>query len=200
MSNITKEALQIKRSQREAQKNQRACVLWFTGLSASGKSTLAQATDQQLTQAGYHCYLLDGDNLRSGLNSDLSFSDDDRSENIRRVSEVSQLFVDAGIIVLAAFISPFIEDREKLRARIGADKFIEIFVDAPLNICEQRDPKGLYQRARAGEITNFTGIDSPYQKPENPQIHIQNTSNDITAALNAIMKYLHENRFVKLPS
>lgn len=152
------------------QKSQKPCVIWFTGLSGSGKSTIANTLEQMMYANGYHTYLLDGDNIRHGLNKDLDFTDQGRVENIRRIGEVAHLFVDAGMIVLTAFISPFRSDRALVRDLLGADEFIEVFVDTPLEICEQRDPKGLYEKARTGKVRNFTGIDSPYEAPEAPEL------------------------------
>ena len=161
-------------TERTAIKNHQPAVLWFTGLSGSGKSTIANAVEVALCQEyGVHTYLLDGDNIRTGLNQDLTFSDEDRKENIRRIGEVCKLFIDAGIIVLTAFISPFIEDREQVRKLLPKGKFIEVYIDCPLEVCEQRDPKGLYKKARNGEIKNFTGIDSAYQAPLSPEIIVQ---------------------------
>lgn len=159
----------IKRENREALTGQKARILWFTGLSGAGKSTIANLVEKKLNETGKITYLLDGDNIRQGLNSDLGFSVKDRKENIRRITEVSKLFLDAGIITLTCFISPFNEEREKLRNAFG-DDFVEIFVDCPLEVCESRDVKGLYKKARLGEIKEFTGISSPYEKPENPEI------------------------------
>jgi len=162
----------ITRADREAQHGHQGVVLWFTGLSGSGKSTLAGALEQALFSLGVSTYLLDGDNVRHGLCRDLGFSDEDRRENIRRVGEVAKLMVDAGLVVLTAFISPHKVEREMVRAQLAEGQFIEIFVDTPLETCEARDPKGLYKKARAGELKNFTGIDSIYQAPEKPEIHI----------------------------
>ena len=145
--------------------SQKPCILWFTGLSGSGKSTIANAVEKELYKRGNKTYLLDGDNVRHGLNKDLAFSNSDRIENIRRIGEVSKLFVDAGLITLTAFISPFKSDRQIARSLVRYDEFIEVFIDTPLEICEQRDPKGLYKKARDGAIKNFTGIDSPYEAP-----------------------------------
>ena len=164
---------QVNRAERAQQKHQQPCVLWFTGLSGAGKSTLANQVEQCLFGHGYHSFLLDGDNVRHGLNRDLGFSDQDRVENIRRIGEVARLMTDAGLIVLSAFISPFRSDRHQVRSLFADHEFIEVFVDAPLEVCEQRDPKGLYRRARAGEIRNFTGIDSDYEAPVNPEMHIR---------------------------
>lgn len=161
-------------TERTAIKNHRPAVLWFTGLSGSGKSTIANAVEIALCKKfGVHTYLLDGDNIRTGLNQGLTFSDEDRKENIRRIGEVCKLFVDAGIVVLTAFISPFIADREQVRKLLPEGKFIEIYIDCPLEVCEKRDPKGLYKKARKGEIKNFTGIDSAYQAPLSPEIIVQ---------------------------
>ncbi|WP_196157421.1 adenylyl-sulfate kinase [Reinekea sp. G2M2-21] len=163
----------VERQARAAQKNQRPCVLWFTGLSGAGKSTLANEVEQCLFRFGHHSFLLDGDNIRHGLNRDLGFSDGDRAENIRRVGEVAKLMTDAGLIVLSAFISPFHKERESVRQMFAEGEFIEVYVDAPLETCERRDPKGLYRRARAGEIRNFTGVDSVYEPPLHPEIHLR---------------------------
>ena len=152
--------------------NHRPKVIWFTGLSGSGKSTLADALERHLHKEGFRTYILDGDNVRSGLNSDLDFSEAGRIENIRRIGEVAHLMVDAGLVVLSAFISPFAKDRQRVKEIVGPDYFIEVFVDCPLEICEQRDVKGLYAKARAGEIKNFTGIDSPFEPPNTPDVYV----------------------------
>jgi adenylylsulfate kinase len=165
-------------------------VLWFTGLSGSGKSTVANAVDLMLHQLGAKTYVLDGDNVRHGLNGDLGFSDEDRVENIRRIGEVSKLFVDAGLLVSTAFISPFIADREMVRKQLPAGHFIEVFVDTPLSVCESRDPKGLYKKARAGEIKNFTGIDSAYELPENPEVHIKTAEKSVEECAKQVVEYL----------
>ena len=162
----------LTREQREKQHGHQGVVLWFTGLSGSGKSTVAGALEQALHQLGVSTYLLDGDNVRHGLCRDLGFSDDDRKENIRRVGEVAKLMVDAGLVVLSAFISPHREERQMVRDLLGDGRFIEVFVDTPLAICEARDPKGLYKKARAGELRNFTGIDAIYEAPEQPEIRL----------------------------
>jgi adenylylsulfate kinase len=154
--------------------NQKPCIIWLTGLSASGKSTLANALEVELYKKGFKTYLLDGDNLRDGLNNDLGFSKKDREENIRRVAHLSQILLDAGLIVITAFISPYKKDRDYARSLVKKDEFIEVFVDTPLEICEKRDPKGLYKKARTGEIKDFTGIDSSYEKPDNAEITIEN--------------------------
>jgi adenylyl-sulfate kinase len=162
----------VDKSFRAGIKHQRPCVLWLTGLSGSGKSTIAGLIEQRLAALGVHTYLLDGDNVRQGLCRDLGFSAADRAENIRRTGEVSRLMADAGLVVLTAFISPFRSDRESVRALLPVGEFIEVFVDTPLAECERRDPKGLYKKARAGKIDNFTGIDSPYEEPLEPQIRL----------------------------
>ncbi len=162
----------VSREEREQQHGHQGVVLWFTGLSGSGKSTVAGALEQALHRAGVSTYLLDGDNVRHGLCRDLGFSDDDRKENIRRVGEVAKLMVDAGLVVLTAFISPHRAERQMVRDLLGAGQFVEVFVDTPLAVCEARDPKGLYKKARAGELRNFTGIDSVYEAPDAPEIHL----------------------------
>jgi adenylylsulfate kinase len=188
---------QITKSQRADLKQQKSCLLWYTGLSGSGKSTIANAVDALLFQRQCHSYLLDGDNVRHGLNGDLGFSDEDRVENIRRISEVAQLFVDAGLIVSTAFISPFAADRAMAAAKLSTGEFIEVFIDTPIAICEQRDPKGLYKKARAGEIKDFTGIDSTYEAPENPTIHIDTSDKTIEQCAQQVVDYLIEHGFIK---
>ncbi|QIG05031.1 adenylyl-sulfate kinase [Proteus sp. ZN5] len=188
----------IGRSERELQQAHKGCVLWFTGLSGSGKSTLADALEQTLYQHSQkhsliHTYLLDGDNLRHGLCGDLGFSAEDRHENIRRVGEVAKLMVDAGLIVLTAFISPYQKDRQQVRDRFEQGRFIEIFVDTPLSICEARDPKGLYQKARRGEIKQFSGIDSPYEPPIDPELHLDGTL-PINTLIQQILTYLRQRK------
>jgi adenylylsulfate kinase len=165
-------------------------VLWFTGLSGAGKSTLAHQVEEMLHKQGWYTYILDGDNIRHGLNGDLGFSEADRRENIRRVGEVAKLFVDAGIVVLAAFISPFIEDRDRVRALFEPDEFIEVHVRCDLKICEQRDPKGLYRKSRAGQLPQFTGIDSPYEEPIDPELTIDTGDLSIADSVQTILEYL----------
>ncbi|AVF94003.1 MULTISPECIES: adenylyl-sulfate kinase [Vibrio] len=181
---------------RVALKQQKPVVLWFTGLSGSGKSTVANAVESKLLALGKHSYLLDGDNVRHGLNKDLGFSDLDRIENIRRIGEVAKLFVDAGNIVLTAFISPFISDREQVRQLMQQGEFLEVFVDTPLEICEQRDPKDLYKKARAGEIKHFTGIDSEYQAPISPEIHIKTAELSVEACADQVIRALTEKEYI----
>ena len=191
-SNIVWSSHPVDQETRADQKSQRPLVIWFTGLSASGKSTIAGALEQILTGQGYHTYLLDGDNVRHGLCRDLGFSDHDRQENIRRVGEVSKLMADAGLITLAAFISPFRADRRLVREIMPDGQFVEVFVDADLSVCRERDPKGLYAKAERGEIKQFTGIDSPYEEPENPEVHIRAGALSVAEAVNQLLAYLHD--------
>jgi bifunctional enzyme CysN/CysC len=170
--NIQRQHFDIGKQDRAAMNRQKPCVIWLTGLSGSGKSTIANALEKALFISGHRTYILDGDNLRHGLNKDLGFTEQDRIENIRRVAEVAKLMVDAGLVVISTFISPFSADRMAARALFGADEFFEIFINTPLSACEARDPKGLYKKARAGDIRNFTGIDSPYEAPEQPDLEI----------------------------
>lgn len=171
-TNIHTHAMDITKERRAGLKHQKPAILWFTGLSGAGKSTIANLVEKKLAEAGFHTYSLDGDNVRHGLNKDLGFTDADRVENIRRIGEVARLFVDAGLIVTCSFISPFRSERQMVRELVDEDEFIEVFVDAPLEVCIARDPKGLYKKAKAGEIKNFTGFDSPYEAPEKPELHI----------------------------
>lgn len=187
---------QVEKKQRSLQKNQKSCLLWYTGLSGSGKSTVANAVDALLFERNSHTYLLDGDNVRHGLNGDLGFSDVDRIENIRRISEVAKLFVDAGLIVSTAFISPFASDRKIAADMLDNGEFIEVYIDTPIDVCEQRDPKGLYKKARAGEIKDFTGIDSTYDVPQAPQIHIKTDKNSIEECAQQVVDYLIKNNFI----
>jgi bifunctional enzyme CysN/CysC len=188
-TNITAVGHSVSRAARAARNGHEGAVLWFTGLSGAGKSTLALALEAELFARGYHVYVLDGDNIRTGLNANLSFSPDDRAENIRRVGEVANLFADAGFIVISSFISPYRSDRERARAAAG-ERFHEIYVKASLEVCEQRDPKGLYRRARAGEITDFTGIQSPYEEPERAQLVVDTSELDIEDALGELLRYV----------
>ena len=188
--NIVWHPTQVEKAQRAQQKNQKPCILWFTGLSGSGKSTVANAVESKLFEANVHSYLLDGDNVRHGINKDLTFSDDDRIENIRRIGEISKLFVDSGLIVLTAFISPFRADRQMVRDLVGDGEFIEVFIDTPIEVCEQRDPKGLYKKARSGEIKQFTGIDSPYEAPENPEIVVKTAELTIEGCADLVLDHL----------
>jgi adenylylsulfate kinase len=189
---------EISREDRNRLLNQKGATLWFTGLSGSGKSTIAVALEEALFERGKLSYRLDGDNIRMGINKNLGFSDEDRTENIRRIGEVSKLFVDAGIITLSSFISPFREDRDQVR-RLHEEAgyhFIEIFVDCSLDEAEKRDPKGLYVKARAGEIKNFTGIDSPYEAPNAPEIHLNTNTTPLDQEVEIILNYLVENGLI----
>lgn len=190
---ITPNAQTISKEERNDLFGHKSPVVWLTGLSASGKSTIANELDSYLHQNNYRSYVLDGDNIRMGLNKDLGFSDTDRKENIRRIAEVAKLFSDAGVITITAFISPFEEDRQNARAIIGAESFIEVFIDTPLAICEERDPKGLYKKARKGEIKMFTGIDSVYEAPSNPSLIVKAGYLTIEESKNAIAEFLHKN-------
>ena len=180
----------IDKAARSAQKGHQPALLWFTGLSGSGKSTLAGALEAELMRRGIHTYLLDGDNVRHGHCSDLGFATADRQENLRRVGEVAKLMVDAGLVVLAAFVSPYRAERAAIRARLPEGEFIEVFVDTPLSECEERDPKGLYKKARAGEIKHFTGIDDPYEAPEQADIHLLNHGQGIEQGVAILLAQL----------
>ncbi len=186
----------VTKEERAGIKGQKPCILWFTGLSGSGKSTVANAVESRLYEMKKHTYLLDGDNIRMGLNKGLSFSDEDRIENIRRIGEVSKLFVDAGIIVLTAFISPFQKERDAVRSLVGTGEFIEVFIDTPIAICESRDPKGLYQKARKGEIPNFTGISSPYEVPVKPEVHVRTEEKSIDESAEQVIEYLKQKGYI----
>lgn len=189
-NNVTWQPSHVTKTQRSVHKLQSSYVIWFTGLSGSGKSTLANALDRALYERGQHTCLLDGDNLRHGLNQDLGFSDTDRTENIRRVGEVTKLFTDSGLIVLAAFVSPFQRDRSFIKELVGDKNVIEVYLDTPLSVCERRDPKGLYQKAREGEIKGFTGIDSPYEVPKAADIVINTDLVSVELSVNIILEYL----------
>ncbi len=194
--NIHVQHTDIDKPARASIKGQRPCVLWLTGLSGAGKSTIANLVEKQLHAMGYHTYILDGDNVRHGLNKDLGFTAADRVENIRRIGEVARLMLDAGLIVLTAFISPFRAERRMARSLVQDEEFIEIFVDAPLSVAEQRDPKGLYKKARRGEIKNFTGIDSPYEPPENPEIHLETATLSPEEAAGRVLALLRRLTFI----
>ncbi|QQX79442.1 adenylyl-sulfate kinase [Shewanella sp. KX20019] len=190
MSDIVWHQHSIDQESRAKQKGQSPVLLWFTGLSGSGKSTLAGALERALFDGGFHTYLLDGDNVRHGLCKDLGFSASDRDENLRRVGEVAKLMVDAGLVVLSAFISPTKEERERVRGLFEEGRFIEVHVSTPIEVCEARDPKGLYKKARAGEIKEFTGISAPYETPIAAELTIDTSKGDIATQVNALLDYL----------
>jgi len=191
-TNIVWHNTHVSKEQRASLKGQKPCILWFTGFSGSGKSTIANAVELRLAELNQHSYLLDGDNVRHGLNKDLTFSDADRIENIRRIGELAKLFVDAGLIVCTAFISPFRSERQMVRDLVEKGEFIEVFMNTPLSTCEERDPKGLYKKARAGEIKNFTGIDSGYEPPESPEIRLDTSTMSIDECADAVIACLRE--------
>lgn len=188
--NTVKHNYKINKVYREKRNKHKAYLLWFTGLSGSGKSTLANLVEVELCKANIHTYVLDGDNIRNGINKDLSFSPEDRTENIRRIAEVGNLFVDAGLLTIAAFVSPYIKDREMIKKIVGAENFIEIYVNTSLEECERRDVKGLYKKARAGEIKNMTGISAPYEAPVNPDLEIVTDNQDIETSVQAILDFI----------
>ena len=191
-TDITWHASQVTRAHREKLLDQRGALLWLTGLSGSGKSTVAFRVEHALIERGCVAYVLDGDNVRHGLNSNLGFSADDRAENIRRIGEVGKLFVDAGLITLSSFVSPYRADRDQVRALLAEDQFFEIYVNTPLEICEQRDPKGLYKRARAGEIPNFSGISDPYEEPQAPELELKTDTVTIDEAARQVICLLEQ--------
>ena len=195
-TNVHWQAVDVNKDARAAMKGQKPVVLWFTGLSGSGKSTVANLVEKALAAEGKHTYLLDGDNVRHGLNRDLGFTDADRVENIRRVGEAAKLFVDAGLIVLTAFISPFRSERRMARELVGASEFLEVFVDTPIEVCMQRDPKGLYEKAKAGKIKNFTGIDSPYEAPDQAELTLKTVESTPEEQAQSIVKYLREKGYL----
>jgi adenylylsulfate kinase len=194
--NITWHEAMVTKQKRHKWNGHGSCILWFTGLSGSGKSTLANAVDQALFEQGYQSYVLDGDNIRHGLNSDLGFDEKDRKENIRRIGEVAKLFVDSGQIVSTAFISPFRADRDLIRTKVEPGEFIEIYVHCPLDVCEARDPKGLYKKVRRGEISDFTGIHSPYEEPFNPEIVIETNKHSVEQSVEKIISYIKEKKLL----
>ncbi|MBP6014700.1 MAG: sulfate adenylyltransferase subunit CysN [Alphaproteobacteria bacterium] len=195
-TNVHWQALDVNKEARAELKGQKPAILWFTGLSGSGKSTIANIVERKLLAAGRHTYMLDGDNVRHGLNRDLGFTDADRVENIRRVAEAANLFVDAGLIVLVSFISPFRSERRSARELVAKDEFLEVFIDTPIEVCMTRDPKGLYKRAKAGEIKNFTGLDSPYEAPEAAEIHVKTVDLSAEAAADAIVERLRRAKLI----
>jgi adenylylsulfate kinase len=187
----------ICKQERRRKIGHRSMVIWFTGLSGSGKSTLAYALEQQLFAKGYKSYVLDGDNIRSGLNRGLGFSKGDREENIRRIGEVSKLFVDSGTIVMSAFVSPYKKDRSRVREILDEREFVEVYVKCPLEVCEGRDPKGLYKKAREGKIPQFTGIDDPYEEPERPELVIETDKAGLGECVGTIIGFLQENGYLE---
>tara|TARA_B100000795_G_scaffold192959_1_gene147343 strand:- start:1983 stop:2582 length:600 start_codon:yes stop_codon:yes gene_type:complete len=195
-SNVIYHQASVTRQRRNKLNNHRSIVLWFTGLSGSGKSTLAHALEEKLFQKSCRTFVLDGDNVRHGLNSNLDFSEAGRTENIRRISEVSKLMLESGLIVMTAFISPFNKDRNDARKLISDNDFIEIYCKASLQVCEKRDVKGLYKRARAGEIKNYTGIDSPYEAPQNPELIIDTDQKTIEESISIIIKFLESKKLI----
>ena len=195
-TNVTWHDHRVSAAHRCEAKGQKPVVLWFTGLSACGKSTIANTVDHMLFEKGYHTYLLDGDNVRMGLNKNLGFSAEDREENIRRIGEVAKLFVDSGLITLTAFISPYRQDRDNCRALLEDGQFVEVFVDASLETCEAREPKGLYKKARAGEIKGFTGIDDPYEAPNNPELTLDSDNKDVDTLAAEVVSYLESNGYL----
>lgn len=197
-NNLTWHEHRLSQNEREEVKNQKACLVWFTGLSGSGKSTIANMVEAKLHTMKKHTYLLDGDNVRLGLNNDLGFTDEDRIENIRRVAEVSKLFVDAGIVTLSAFISPFRSDRNFARSLLSEGRFIEVFIDTSLDVCERRDPKGLYRKARRGEIKDFTGVSSPYENPISPEVHIRTEHMSPEISSDKVIEYLQSKGYLNV--
>ncbi len=196
IKNIVWHATTITKEDRHRMNGHKSAILWYTGLSGAGKSTLANKVEEKLFERGIHTYVLDGDNVRMGLNKGLTFSADDRKENIRRIGEVSKLFVDAGAFVSTAFISPYRSDRDMVRTIVKEGEFIEVYVNASLDICEGRDPKGLYKKARAGEIKHFTGIDDPYEAPEKPELDIHTGEKTLDECAAEVMAYLEDNGYI----
>jgi len=196
-TNITWHEGNIDREDRERLLQQKGVVIWFTGLSGSGKSTLALAVEERLFERGHLCFVLDGDNIRHGLNKNLGFSPEDREENIRRIGEVGKLFADSGVIAMTAFISPYRGDRDKARDLLEDGRFIEIFVEVPLDVAEERDPKGLYKKARAGEIKEFTGISAPYEEPLSPEIVVNTGELNLEQSVEKVIRFLEERGIVR---
>jgi bifunctional enzyme CysN/CysC len=196
---VAGQALAVSREARAALKTQQPCVVWFTGLSGAGKSTIANLVETELLALSHHAYLLDGDNVRRGLNRDLGFTPEDRAENVRRLAEVARLMMDAGLLVLVACISPMAAERRMARALVGTDEFIEVYVDTPLAVAEARDPKGLYKKARLGELKDFTGIGSPYEPPANPDLRIDTTRSSAAQACEFVLDRLRRSGAVRRP-
>jgi adenylylsulfate kinase len=196
MENVVWHDHRVLKAERRTLNNHNSCVVWFTGLPSSGKSTIASEVEHQLYNRGIRTYLLDGDNVRHGLNSNLGFSPEDREENIRRIGEVAKLFVDAGMITFVAFISPYRKDREKARKLLEDGEFIEVYVKCPVEVCEQRDPKGLYQKAKQGEIKEFTGVSAPYEEPLDPEIVLETDKLAVEESVKKLMEFLEERRMI----
>jgi len=193
---IPYEERSVTKQQREKINGHRSVIMWFTGLSGAGKSTLSHTVEAALVEKGVQAYVLDGDNMRTGISNDLGFSPEDRVENIRRIGEVSKLFLEAGVITLSAFISPYRKDRQIVRALVEDSDFIEVYVKCPLDVCESRDPKGLYKKARSGEIAEFTGVSAPYEEPENPEIVVNTSESSIEDSVRKIIQYLEDNKLI----
>ncbi|MEO8711814.1 MAG: adenylyl-sulfate kinase [Parafilimonas sp.] len=196
VKNIVWHAATITKDDRHRMNGHKSAILWYTGLSGAGKSTLANKVEEKLFERGYHTYVLDGDNVRMGLNKGLGFTAEDRKENIRRIGEVAKLFVDAGVLVSTAFVSPYIEDREMVRSIMKEGEFIEIYVAASLEVCEGRDTKGLYKKARAGEIKNFTGISDPYEAPLNAELTVDTGGQTLDESADVVLNYLEANGYI----
>ena len=196
-TNVTWHESRVSAGDRAELMGHKSALLWFTGLSGAGKSTVANVVDHLLHQKGFHTYVLDGDNIRMGLNKNLGFSPEDRTENIRRIGEVGKLFTDAGLLTMTAFISPYRADRDQVRALFDRGDFIEVYVKASLETCEARDPKGLYKKARAGEIKGFTGIDAPYEEPTNAELTLDSDGKDVDALANEVVAHLEANGYLK---
>jgi len=194
---VVKHRATVTRSRREQLNRHKSVIIWFTGLSGSGKSTLAHAVEEELHKAGCRTFVFDGDNVRYGLCANLGFSEEDRHENIRRIGEMAKLFTEAGVIALTAFISPYKKDRERVRALVSENDFIEIYCDSPLRVCEERDVKGLYKKARAGVIQNYTGVSSPYEPPENPDLHLDTAGNSVEDNTEKVLAFLQERHIFK---
>lgn len=197
--NLTWHAGSVSPAERAGLLGQHGCVAWLTGLSGSGKSTVAHALAERLVRSGRLAYVLDGDNIRHGLNADLGFSAADRAENIRRIGQVSALFADAGVITITAFISPYRAGRRSARQAVGDERFVEVFLDTPADECEKRDPKGLYRKARAGEIADFTGVNAPYERPEQPEIVLNTLETDVQTCVSTIVNYLEAEKLLSAP-
>jgi adenylylsulfate kinase len=197
VKNIVWHSATITKEDRHRMNDHKSAILWYTGLSGAGKSTLANKVEEKLFERGYHTYVLDGDNIRMGLNKGLGFTAEDRKENIRRIGEVAKLFVDAGVLVSTAFVSPYVEDREMVRKLVKDGEFIEIYVAASLEVCENRDTKGLYKKARAGEIKNFTGISDPYEAPSDAELTVDTGSQTLDESADVVLNYLEENGYIE---